>query len=96
MKSLKLSEYFKIIHPVYIYLRIIPHRSNKNCNTSSIAKTMADTYKGILKRVHKEQKKIIIETDFKISYLIDISKDNTDFYFLIPSFLKDIIKEKII
>ena len=96
MKSLKLSEYFEIIHPKYIYLRIIPHRSNLNNNTSIIAKTMADTYKGILKRVRKEQNKIIIETDFKISYLIDISKDNTDFYFLIPSFLKDIIKEKII
>lgn len=93
--SLKLSNYFKIIHPVYTYLKIIPHRSNKNCNTSEIAKSMSDTYKSILRRVHREQKKIIIETDFKISYLIDISKNNTDFYFLIPTFLKEIIKEKI-
>lgn len=95
MNSLKLSEYFQIIHPVYTYLKIIPHRSNKNCNTSEIAKSLTDTYRSILRRVHKEQKKIIIETDFKISYLIDISKDNTDFYFLIPTFFKDIIKEKI-
>lgn len=95
MNSLKLSEYFKIIHPVYTYLKIIPHRSNKNCNTSEIAKSMADTYKSIIRRVHREQKKIIVETDFKIAYLIDISKDNTDFYFLVPLFLKEIIKEKI-
>ena len=95
MNSLKLSEYFQIAHPVYTYLKIIPHRSNKNCNTSEIAKSMADTYKSILRRVHREQKKIIIETDFKISYLIDISKDDTNFYFLVPTFLKDNIKEKI-
>lgn len=93
--SLKLSKYFEIIHPVYTYLKIIPHKSNRNYNTSAIAKSMSDTYKSILRRVHREQKKIIIETDFKISYLIDISKDNTDFYFLVPTFLKDNIKEKI-
>ena len=64
--SLKLSKYFEIIHPVYTYLKIIPHKSNRNYNTSAIAKSMSDTYKSILRRVHREQKKIIIENRLSV------------------------------
>ncbi|NFO57758.1 hypothetical protein FDB39_12830 [Clostridium botulinum] len=95
MKSLALSKYFEIIHPVYIYLKILPHKSMRNYNTSEIAKTMSDTYKGIIRRVHREEKKIFIESDLKISYVIDITKKDISFYFLVPKVHKDIIKEKI-
>ena len=93
--SMKISKYFEIIHPVYIYLKIIPYKSVRNYNTSEIAKAMSDTYRSILKRVHKEEKKILFETEFKISYIIDMKKNDVNFYFLVPAFLKDIIKEKI-
>lgn len=95
MKSLALSKYFQIIHPIYIYLKIIPHKSIRNCNSSDIAKSMADTYKSILKRIHREKKKIFIEAEYKISYIIDITKNNSNFYFLVPTVYKDIILEKI-
>ncbi len=94
-RAIKLSKYFEIIHPVYIYLKILPHKSMRNYNTSEIAKTMSDTYKGIIKRVHREEKKIFIESDLKISYIIDITKKDISFYFLVPKAYKDIIKEKI-
>lgn len=95
MKSLALSKYFEIVNPVYIYLEIITHKSIRNCNSSEIAKSMASTYKSILRRVHREQKKIFIQTEYKISYIMDINKNNTNFYFLVPTIYKDIIIEKI-
>ncbi|MBN1050300.1 hypothetical protein [Clostridium botulinum] len=95
MEAIKLSNYFKLVNPVYTYIQIIPHRSIRNYNSSNIAKAISHTYKAINKRVHKEQKKIFIETNFKISYIIDIEKSNANFYFLIPTIYKSIILEKI-
>lgn len=95
MEALKLSTYFKLINPTYTYIQIIPHRSIRNYNSSNIAKAISHTYKAINKRVHREQKKIFIETNFKISYIIDIEKNNASFYFLVPTICKSNILEKI-
>lgn len=96
MEAIKLSQYFQLINPVYTYIQIIPHRSIRNYNSSNIAKAISHTYKTINRRIHREQKKIFIETNFKISYIIDIEKNNANFYFLIPVIYKTIIIEKII
>lgn len=96
MEAIKLSRYFQLINPVYTYIQIIPHRSIRNYNSSNIAKAISHTYKTINKRIHREQKKIFIETNFKISYIIDIEKNNANFYFLIPVIYKTIVIEKII
>ncbi|WP_307993070.1 hypothetical protein [uncultured Clostridium sp.] len=96
MEAIKLSRYFQLINPVYTYIQIIPHRSIRNYNSSNIAKAISHTYKTINRRIHREQKKIFIETNFKISYIIDIEKNNANFYFLIPVIYKTIIIEKII
>ncbi|AIY82200.1 hypothetical protein U728_3781 (plasmid) [Clostridium botulinum 202F] len=95
MEAIKLSNYFQLINPTYTYIQIVPHRSIRNYNSSNIAKAISHTYKSINKRVHKEQKKIFIETNFKISYIIDIEKNNANFYFLVPVIYKSIILEKI-
>lgn len=95
MEAIKLSNYFKLINPTYTYIQIIPHRSIRNYNSSNIAKTISHTYKAINKRVHREQKKIFIETNFKISYIIDIQNNNAEFYFIIPIIYKDLIIDKI-
>lgn len=94
-KSIKLSDYFKIVKPVYTYIKIIPHKSIRNYNTSNIAKAVAHTYKSIDKRIHREQKKLFIESKFKISYVIDIEKDDVSFYFIVPDIYKYILLEKI-
>lgn len=95
MKSIKLSDYFEFVNPKYIYLRIIPHKSIRNYNSSNIAKAIANTYRGINKRIRREQKKLFFETNFKISYVIDIEHNNASFYFVVPRPFKNIIIEKI-
>jgi len=95
MEVLKLSNYFQLINPTYTYIQIMPHRSIRNYNSSNIAKAISHTYKAINKRVHREQKKIFLETNFKISYIVDIVKNNASFYFLVPTVYKSIILEKI-
>lgn len=95
MEAIKLSNYFQLINPTYTYIQIIPHRSIRNYNSSNIAKAISYTYKAINKRVHREQRKVFIETNFKISYIIDIQSNNAEFYFIIPNVYKDLIIDKI-
>ena len=95
LKSIKLSDYFEIKRPTYTYIKILPHTSIRNYNSSNIIKSIALTYKSLDKRIRRENKKIFIETNFKISYVIDICKDNASFYFIIPAFYKNILIEKI-
>lgn len=95
LKSLKLSDYFEIKRPTYTYIKILPHTSIRNYNSSNIIKSIALTYKSLDKRIRRQNKKIFIETNFKISYVIDICKYNASFYFIIPTFYKNILIEKI-
>ena len=99
--SMPLSKYFSLVHPTYVYLKITPHkathsyRSTKSYDSANIAKAIQHTYKAINQRVKLEQKKLFIETNFKISYVIDIKKSNTAFYFIVPKVYLNIIIEKI-
>lgn len=95
IKSIKLSDYFEIKRPTYTYIKILPHTSIRNYNSSNIIKSIALTYKSLDKRIRRENKKIFLETNFKISYVIDICKDNASFYFIVPTFYKNILIEKI-
>lgn len=95
MECIKLSKYFELVNPVYSYIQIIPHKSIRNYNSSNIVKAISNTYKSINQRVHKEQKKLFFETNFKISYIMDIKTDDVKFYFLIPSVYKSLIIDKI-
>ena len=94
-KGLNLSKYFELIKPKYVYIKIIPDKSIRNYNTTNIIKAIAYTYKSLLKRIKIEQKKIFFETSFKISYLIDITKNDVSFYFLVPEVFQTILIEKI-
>ena len=88
MESLKLSDYFKIIKPTYCYIKITPHKSIRNYNTCSIAKAVSTTYKSLDRRLHREQKKLIVESNFKVSYIIDIYGTDVNFYFVVPEFYR--------
>lgn len=91
----KISNHFKITKPNYICIQIIPHRSNRNYNSSNIAKAIANTYKTINQRIHKDNKKIILDSNLKFSYIIDIEQKDINFYFVMPSTYKTLILEKI-
>lgn len=95
MKSIKLSDYFQIKKPTYTYLKLIPDSSIRNYNSSAIAKSIALMYKSIFQHIKKENKKLIVEGNFKVSYFVDINKKEINFYFIVPTFYKELIKEKI-
>ncbi|MGL4875203.1 MAG: hypothetical protein ACRC30_11205 [Clostridium sp.] len=94
-KSMKLSDYFEVRKPSYLYIKIIPHKSIRNYTSVNIAKAIANTYKGLNKRIEKANKKLIFEMEYKISYLIDISVEDTGFYLVVPKFFKSLALEKI-
>lgn len=95
MKSIKISDYFELRKPTYKYIQIIPHKSIRNYNSNNIAKAIANTYRSINRRIYREKKKFIIEYEFKISYIVDIDNNNTNFYFIVPTFFLNIALEKI-
>lgn len=94
-KAIKISQYFKIINPTYKYIKITTHKSIRNYNTTSIAKSVAQTYKALDRRIHKENKKLIVEGKFKISYVIDIEKEEVNFYFIVPDLYLHLLLDKI-
>lgn len=91
MKSMLLSKYFEVVNPTYTTFRITPHSSCRNYNSSTIAKTMST----IRHRIHKEEKKYVVETKMKCVYMIDIYKDDVRFYFVVPTMYKTMVKEKL-
>lgn len=95
MEALKLSDYFELRKPTYRYIKITPHKSIRNYTTQALSKSISSTYRSINKRIHKEKKKLIIETEFSIKYVIDIEEGNANFYFIVPTFFLDICLEKI-
>lgn len=86
-----LSKYFEVVNPTYTTFRVTPHSSCRNYNSSTIAKTMST----IRHRIHKEEKKYVIETKMKCVYMIDIYKDDVRFYFVVPTMYKIMVKEKL-
>ncbi|WP_207642817.1 hypothetical protein [Niameybacter massiliensis] len=86
-----LSKYFEVVNPTYTTFMITPHSSCRNYNSSTIAKTMST----IRHRIHKEEKKYVVETKMKCVYMIDIYKDDVRFYFVVPTMYKTMVKEKL-
>ena len=94
-KSIKISNYIELVKPEYVYVQIIPHKSIRNYNSDNLTKTLATTYKSINNRIHHEQRKLFFETEFKVSYLIDISKSDANFYFIVPKPFLSVIIDKV-
>lgn len=95
MKSLKFSDYIEIVRPTYVYLKITSHKSVRNYNTNNITKMIALSFKALNKRIYKYNKKLIIESNFKISFMIDLFEGNANFYFIVPEILKSQMLEKL-
>nr|DAT81718.1 MAG TPA: AAA-like domain protein [Caudoviricetes sp.] len=94
-KSIKLSKYFEIKKPIYAALKIIPHSSTRNYNSDSIAKMVANMYRSITKSIHRVERKYVVETAVKCSYIVDISLLDVCFYFLVPIQYKKLAYERI-
>lgn len=89
------EKYFKLIKPTYVFIKIIPHKSIRNYNSTNIAKAITYTYRSLDKRIKFEQKKLTFQTNFKISYMIDIENNDVNFYFIVPDVFENIMIEKI-
>lgn len=95
MKSIKLSDYFKIVNPEYIYLKLTPTNSIRNYDSGKIAKTVASLHKTLLRRIHKHNKQYFFEVPTKVAYYIYMEKGKVEFYFIVPENHLYLIKEKI-
>ncbi|MFT9496833.1 hypothetical protein [Anaerosolibacter sp.] len=95
MKSMKLSQYFQIIRPEYIYLKLTPTNSIRNYNSDKIAKAIQHLYKNLNQRIQRHEKQFFFEVPSKVSYYIYIEKTKVEFYFIIPKLYLSLVKEKI-
>ncbi|WP_078428744.1 hypothetical protein [Alkalihalobacterium alkalinitrilicum] len=109
MKAVKLSNYFNIVKPDYVYLKIVPNKSIRNNSSHKIAKSIASLQKNITERIQKDDAKImrilgkefLVGTKFsyrrnaKVSYFIYIEKKSIQFFLIVPKQYLSIIKERI-
>jgi hypothetical protein len=82
--SMKFSDYVQIKKPDYIFLKLIPSTSVKNNKASDIAGIINSTYVSVVNRFKKHNKGFSYTLPHKISFVIDIKKDNASFYIIIP------------
>lgn len=95
VKSIKVTDYLKIIKPTYTYLKITPDTSIRNYNSATIAKTIQTLHRTVTNRIHKEAKVWTYECPAKVSFYIYIEKNDVEFYFIVPSRYEQLMKEKI-
>ena len=83
--SIKMSDYFRINKPEYTYLKLIPNTSIKNNKACDIAEIINGIYVDINERFKKQNKGFVYNLPAKVTFIIDINKDNANFYLLIPT-----------
>lgn len=93
--AITMSDYFKIIHSTYIYLKVTPDTSIRNYNSALIAKTIQTLYKKLWQRINRETRPWTLESPVKISFYIYIEKNNVEFFFIVPERYQDLFREKI-
>lgn len=95
MKSIKISDYYKVINPKYRYLKLIPHSSIRNFKSDEIASYVNSMYIDMNKRIIKQDKKLVVKSKCKLSYYIYITKNDVEFYFIVPEYHLSMIKQRI-
>lgn len=93
-KSMKVSDYFEYKKCEYVYLELIVTKANKNNNTEQIATLVNEMYRKTDKLIYKENKKLIIEQQYKFSFYIHIEKYSVKFYAIIPKMYLNKFKVK--
>ena len=84
IKSMKLSDYFEIKNPEYEILKLTPIKSNRNTQTDKIAELVNKMHRKTDKLIYKENKKLIIEPQYKFMFYIYIEKQSVKFFAVIP------------
>lgn len=94
MKSIKLSDYFEIRNPKYEILKLTPTKSNKNNQTDKIAELVNKMYRKTNKLIYKENKKLIVEPQYKFMFCVHIEKYSVKFFTIIPKIYSNQFKVK--
>lgn len=108
MKSLKLSDYFAVTKPDYVYLKLIPNNSIRNNATHKLAKTIAALYRNIHENIKREEAKAVnvlgrqflvgtrysYDVPGKVAYYVYIERKTIGFYFVLPRQHLSLVKEK--
>lgn len=84
VKSIPIDKYFQIIKNEYVTVQIITTKSNKNNSTDAIASLINKMFLKLNNLIRLENKKLIIQTQMKASYYIHITKEEVQFYFILP------------
>ena len=84
IKSIKISDYFEIRNPKYEILKLTPIKSNRNTQTDKIAELVNKMHRKTDKLIYKENKKLIIEPQYKFMFYIHIEKHSVKFFAVIP------------
>jgi len=92
--SITLDEYFKIIHPAYSILRIIPDTSIRNYDSESIARVICTMYSLPVDRIKQNKFQITYKLPYKTSFFIDINLKDISFYIITPEEYEKLIIEK--
>ncbi|MFY2157390.1 hypothetical protein ACOSZF_17270 [Cytobacillus firmus] len=109
MKTIKLSKYFKIVRPEYIFIKLTPNNSIRNQTTHKLAKAIASLHKNVIQNIKKEEVKLVkalgkefllgtqfsFEMSSKVSFLVYVEKKKIEFYFIVPKNQYSFLKEKI-
>ena len=95
VKSMKLSDYIEVKKEKYTHIQVIPSKSCKNTSTDKILVLANTMYRKLDKLVKIENKKLVIQSKLKLSYYIHITKDSTEFYFIVPSCFYNQVKTKL-
>ena len=83
--SIKISDYFQINKPEYIYLKLISSTSVKNNKACGIAEIINGIYVNINERFKRKNKGFSYDLPSKVMFIIDINKYNADFYMIVPT-----------
>lgn len=94
IKSIKISDYFEIRNPKYEILKLTPIKSNRNTQTDKIAELVNKMHRKTDKLIYKENKKLIIEPQYKFMFYIHIEKQSVKFFTVIPKIYVNQFKVK--
>lgn len=90
-----LVKYSDIIHPKYCYFKLLPSSSISNYDSSSLSLLVHELFKTLKNRIHIFEKRLFLEDKTSIRYLIDISKENVEFFYVIPDIYKNLAIDTI-
>lgn len=102
--SIPLADFLSIQKNQYTTLKITSHKSVKNGNSFTILTILDDIRKDLKDLVRVESKKyykfpmlkkIVIEQQNKVTYIIEIKNGELNFYFIYPKQYDSIFKEKL-